>query len=83
MMFRRVGEQDIRRIDAALQALASDCDEQSAPLPDPAFIWWKAQLLRRRDAEQEALAPINVGDRVHFAVAVIVALASRDALDSV
>ena len=29
------------------------------PLPDPAVIWWKAQLLRRWQAERAASAPIE------------------------
>jgi len=29
------------------------------PLPDPAVIWWKAQLLRRWQAERVASAPIE------------------------
>ena len=31
----------------------------SHPLPDPAVIWWKAQLLRRWQAERVASAPIE------------------------
>jgi predicted anti-sigma-YlaC factor YlaD len=31
----------------------------SHPLPDPAVIWWKAQLLRRWQAERAASAPIE------------------------
>jgi hypothetical protein len=58
-----------------MQMLASGADVECGPLPNPAFIWWKAQLLRRLDAQQEALAPIEVGDRVHFGVAVIAAIA--------
>ena len=31
----------------------------SHPMPDPAVIWWKAQLLRRWQAERAAAAPIE------------------------
>ena len=46
------------------------------PLPDhgsidPSFLWWKAQFLRRLDAEREAAAPIDMGERVHIGVAVV------------
>ena len=33
------------------------------PLPDPAVIWWKAQLLRRWESERRAVAPI---ERMHW-----------------
>jgi hypothetical protein len=71
MTTRRSREHDGRVVDAAMHALTSiEMEAGGRSLPDPAFIWWKAQLLRRLDAEQEALAPIDVGDRVHFGVAV-------------
>lgn len=47
----------------------------SNSLPSPSFIWWKAQLLRRLDAEREATVPIEVGDRVHVVLAIIGAVA--------
>jgi len=37
--------------------------EPSHPLPDPGVIWWKAQLLRRWQAERAASAPI---ERMHW-----------------
>jgi hypothetical protein len=37
--------------------------EPSHPLPDPGVIWWKAQLLRRWQAERVASAPI---ERMHW-----------------
>jgi len=33
------------------------------PLPDPAVIWWKAQLLRRWESERRAVAPM---ERMHW-----------------
>src|SRR5438477_10204119 len=41
----------------------------AGPLPDPSFLWWKAQLLRRWDAEREAAKPIELGERVQIGVA--------------
>jgi hypothetical protein len=35
----------------------------SPALPNPTHLWWKAQVLRRLDAEQKAIAPIDVGER--------------------
>ena len=44
----------------AMQELAR-APHDSSCLPDPSFIWWKAQFLRRLDAEREATAPLDVG----------------------
>jgi hypothetical protein len=45
-----------------VRALADTPDMPHA-LPDPAVIWWKAQLLRRWQAERAASAPI---ERMHW-----------------
>jgi predicted anti-sigma-YlaC factor YlaD len=37
----------------------ADSPELSHPVPDPGVIWWKAQLLRRWQAERAASAPIE------------------------
>jgi predicted anti-sigma-YlaC factor YlaD len=37
----------------------ADTSDAPHPLPDPAVIWWKAQLLRRWQAERVASAPIE------------------------
>ncbi|MFN7916124.1 MAG: hypothetical protein U0Q55_12365 [Vicinamibacterales bacterium] len=58
----------------AMQELA-DAPHDSSRLPDPSFIWWKAQFLRRLDAEREATAPLEVGDRMHIGAAVLGAVA--------
>jgi predicted anti-sigma-YlaC factor YlaD len=41
----------------------SDTPDAPHALPDPAVIWWKAQLLRRWQAERAATAPI---ERMHW-----------------
>ena len=65
---------DDARVSAAMRELA-DTPVAGAPLPDPSFIWWKAQLLRRHEAEREAIAPIEVGDRMHIGGAILGAVA--------
>jgi hypothetical protein len=35
----------------------------SARLPDPGMLWWKAQLLQRWDAQRRAAEPIEQGQR--------------------
>jgi len=44
-----------------------------APLPDPTYLWWKAELLRRWDAQQKATAPLEVGEQVQMGVGVVAA----------
>ena len=46
-----------------------------APVPDPAYLWWKAELLRRWDARQRAEAPLEVGERVQAGAGLSVAAA--------
>jgi hypothetical protein len=46
-----------------MQQLAS-VPAVATPLPDPTYLWWKAELLRRWDAEQRAAAPVEVGEQV-------------------
>ena len=45
------------------------------PLPDPTYLWWKAELLRRWDAEQRASAPVEVGEQVQVGVGLAAAAA--------
>jgi hypothetical protein len=41
----------------------------NAPPPaDPALLWWKAQLLRRWDAERRTTEPIEVGELVQVGI---------------
>jgi predicted anti-sigma-YlaC factor YlaD len=41
----------------------ADASGETHPLPDPAVIWWKAQLLRRWESERRATAPL---ERMHW-----------------
>ena len=48
------------QVDAAVFVCGLAATPDAAhPLPDPAVIWWKAQLLRRWQAERAASAPIE------------------------
>lgn len=60
---------EIDRTIAWLQALAAT-PVDAPPMPDAAFLWWKAQLLRRWDAERRAVAPLETGERVHATIGV-------------
>ena len=77
---------DERLVSASMKALEQSTSSPT-PLPDPSFLWWKAQFLRRLDAEREAAAPIDMGERVHIGVAVVgaalLAIGGWDQLSSV
>jgi len=73
-MFQTRPTDDERLVTAAMRELEQTAPSRT-PLPDPSFIWWKAQLLRRLEAEREAIAPLEIGDRVHVGAAVLGALA--------
>jgi len=65
-MFGRHTHEDPETLRAATDAWMRDLADTSVdaphPLPDPAVVWWKAQLLRRWESERRAVAPI---DRMH------------------
>ena len=46
----------------------------AGPLPDPKYLWWKADMLRRWEAEQRATAPIETGEHVQVSVGLIAAV---------
>lgn len=65
----KTSPEDERLVAAAMNQLAHA--SSSSNRPDPSFIWWKAQLLRRLEAERQATAPIDVGERFHIGAAFI------------
>jgi hypothetical protein len=73
-MWRRRAEEDEHLVATAMQQLASQPPSDHS-LPDPSFIWWKGQLLRRFEAEREATVPLEVGDNFHLGAAVLGAVA--------
>ena len=54
--------------DRSLAAFMSQVAALTAPmtLRDPRPLWWKAQLVRRWDAERRAQAPLEVMERVEI-----------------
>jgi hypothetical protein len=71
---RRRNDEDEHLVARAMRELAQET-AVDRPLPDPSFIWWKAQLLRRFEAEREVTAPLEIGDRFHIGAAVLGAVA--------
>ena len=54
--------------DRVLEAFMSRVASLPAPaiLRDPAPLWWKAQLVKRWDAERHAQVPLDVMERVEI-----------------
>jgi len=46
----------------------------SAPVPEPAYLWWKAELLRRWDLQRRAVAPIEIGEQIQAVIGVVLAV---------
>lgn len=65
MTDERPGDDD-ELVAAWMRELAAQ-PTQAFSLPDPAYIWWKAQLLRRWDAQQTVVAPLEWGERAQVA----------------
>lgn len=64
MKWLALDEDDDRAIWQFMERLASL--PLTAPLPDAMPLWWKAQLVRRWDAERHAQAPLDIMERVEI-----------------
>ncbi len=76
MMWKRFDRdteaEDTQAVTAWMKELASlPISEQ--PLPDATYLWWKAELLRRWDAQQKATEPIEVGEQVQVGLGLVAA----------
>jgi hypothetical protein len=77
MMWKRSsnGEAESRETLAAaawMKELAS-LPVSEEPLPDPTYLWWKGELLRRWDAQQKATELIEVGEQVQVGLSLLAA----------
>jgi hypothetical protein len=77
MMWKRSsdGEAERRETLAAaawMKELAS-LPVSEEPLPDPTYLWWKGELLRRWDAQQKATELIEVGEQVQVGLSLLAA----------
>jgi len=59
-------ERDEELVKAWMRELAA-LPIGAPPLPDAAYIWWKAQLLRQWDAQQRVVGPLEWGERAQVA----------------
>jgi hypothetical protein len=46
-------------------------EEEATVLPTPSFLWWRAQLAERQEKAQQALAAIEIVQKLAIAFAVI------------
>ena len=65
-------DQETQMVTAWLKELSA-VPVTEAPLPDPTYLWWKAELLRRWDAQQRVIKPIEVGEQVQMGVGLVAA----------
>lgn len=68
MRWFQVDREDDRAVGEFMAAVASL--PARAPAPDPMQLWWKAQLLRRWDAQRRAQVPLDVMQPVEIAASV-------------
>lgn len=68
-----LNDEDERAVAAFMSRVAALPGER--PDADPMHLWWKAQLLRRWDAERRAQLPLDVMDVVQIAGAAAAAVA--------
>src|SRR5215813_14329969 len=64
--------QETQMVTAWLKELSAH-PVTEAPLPDPTYLWWKAELLRRWDTQQRVTKPIEVGEQVQMGVGLVAA----------
>lgn len=60
-----LSDEDERAVAAFMSRVAAL--PAAVGVADPMHLWWKAQLLRRWDAERRAQLPLDVMDVVHIA----------------
>jgi hypothetical protein len=70
-------------LDLELKKLVQASLSVETPLPDAGIIWWKAEIYRRRQLQQEALKPVLRAQRVALAVLCVLVLAAMFFLRSV
>ena len=49
----------------------ADTSAARAQLPDPGTLWWKAQIVRRWEAERRSAAPVESMERVELLAAIV------------
>src|SRR5687767_15470645 len=65
-----IPQDDSQEVAAWMEAFAQT-PLNVQPLADPSLLWWKAQLLRRWDAERRATHPIEIGEQIQIGIGVV------------
>ena len=55
--------------DASIRELAAEA--QTGTLPDPALIWWKAEMRRRLELQRKATRPIRIAEAAGAAMVLV------------
>jgi hypothetical protein len=63
-------ERDEELVSAWMRELAT-LPLDAPRLPDPAYLWWKAQLLKQWDAQRTATAPLEWGEHAQVATGLV------------
>lgn len=71
---RKMSAEDERTVAAFMARLAAIPGTDEDCIPDPAAVWWKAQLLRRWDAERRAQVPLDVMESIEIVVGLAAAV---------
>ena len=56
---------------AAWMGRLAELSRSEGALPDPALIWWRAQLLERQDAQARVARPMEIAQWLSLVVAVV------------
>jgi hypothetical protein len=65
--------EDDQAIEAFMTRLSAEPVTEGATLCDPEVLWWKAQLLRRWDAERKVHAPLDAMEPVQIVAGLVAA----------
>lgn len=67
---------EARTVAIWMQRLAAMSDNTHDSMPaDPHHLWWKAEMLRRWDAQRQATVPIEIGERAVVSLGLVAAVA--------
>lgn len=61
---------ELERVAGFMREVAA-IPEEFGRLPDPSYVWWKAQLLRQWEANRRATAPLETAHRIEIVAAVV------------
>ena len=70
---RDITDDEERAIAAFMRRVAAEVVAEHRQLPDLYVLWWKAELLRRWEAERRASAPLDIVEPAQWAAGLVAA----------